>query len=522
MSKSIPDWVFKLKDKAKEKRKVNLVESYLENSTLHGVKYIVLRQAKWYQKTFWIVMLCLSTAACSQQMYRIWKKWEESPIILSFGNNMKSLSEIPFPAVTICIDSGLNKAIVDVSKNMTSLERVKLQHLAQLTCGTSDKKSNSPDTFNVSQVVDFLKLVSAPLDMSVSDCKYRTVSENCRKLFSPVLIDRGLCYTFNGLANDEIFREGVRTIKWWEDKNETFLNKWSLENGYELPEDDIHVLESLYPFVALDVGADFGLNIKTTSTLLHIVNNCPKVANGFKIILHNPVEFPHARRISYRSNVNADVSIFVRPEYITTPDEPVLYIEPTRRKCYFSDERQLKYFRYYTQDNCAVECLTNVTLQQCQCVAFYMPTTTPVPICSATNQCFRNVTKLMVKNQIEKTVCSCLPACTELSYTVENSHTYSSETTAKSSISNNTGSVNVVFTEAYFITKERKELYGKTEFLSNCGGTLGLFLGFSVLSLVEVIYYISLYFSNKRRILLSQAPSMASLDITQIKRRQTL
>ncbi|RZF36224.1 hypothetical protein LSTR_LSTR008550 [Laodelphax striatellus] len=464
INKSIPEWVHKLKEKAKEKRKVNLVESYLENSSLHGVKYIVLRRAKWYQKAFWIVMLCLSTAGCSQQMYRVWKKWEESPIILSFGNDMKSLSEIPFPAVTICIDSGLNKAIVDYSKNITSAhERKKLQHLAQLTCGISDKKNDSPETFNVSEVVDFLKLVSAPLDMSVADCKYRTVTQDCKKLFSPVLIDRGLCYTFNGLANDEIFREG-RSKSYIFASNARVFNV--SQHYYSKHFFLFHIMFSIVLFC----------------------NKCKiKVLNSIEIIiLHNPVEFPHARRISYRSNVNADVSIFVRPEYITTPDVPVLNIALNRRQCYFSNERQLKYFRYYTQDNCAVECLTDNTLDQCNCVAFYMPT------------------------------------CTELSYTVENSHTYSSETTAKSSISNNTGSVNVIFTEAYFIIKERKELFGKTEFLSSCGGTLGLFLGFSVLSLVEVIYYISLYFSNKRRILLSQASSMASIDFTQVKRRQTL
>lgn len=43
-----------------------------------------------------------------------------------------------------------------------------------------------------------------------------------------------------------------------------------------------------------------------------------------------------------------------------------------------------------------------------------------------------------------------------------------------------------------FITSQRGELYGNASFIANCGGLLGLFTGFSILSLVEVIYFATL------------------------------
>ena len=43
-----------------------------------------------------------------------------------------------------------------------------------------------------------------------------------------------------------------------------------------------------------------------------------------------------------------------------------------------------------------------------------------------------------------------------------------------------------------FLTSIRSELYGQTEFLANCGGLLGLFMGFSALSLIEIIYYLTI------------------------------
>lgn len=50
----------------------------------------------------------------------------------------------------------------------------------------------------------------------------------------------------------------------------------------------------------------------------------------------------------------------------------------------------------------------------------------------------------------------------------------------------------VFFKETQFITSERNELYGNTDFLANCGGLLGLFTGFSVISFVEIIYFLTL------------------------------
>lgn len=52
--------------------------------------------------------------------------------------------------------------------------------------------------------------------------------------------------------------------------------------------------------------------------------------------------------------------------------------------------------------------------------------------------------------------------------------------------------VQVFYAESFFRAFVKEELIGFTEFLSNTGGLLGLFMGFSVLSLVEILYFISL------------------------------
>ncbi|XP_061710717.1 pickpocket protein 28-like [Cydia pomonella] len=50
----------------------------------------------------------------------------------------------------------------------------------------------------------------------------------------------------------------------------------------------------------------------------------------------------------------------------------------------------------------------------------------------------------------------------------------------------------IYFKEPRFVSMRRSELFGLTDFLANCGGLLGLFLGFSFLSLVEIFYFCTL------------------------------
>lgn len=45
------------------------------------------------------------------------------------------------------------------------------------------------------------------------------------------------------------------------------------------------------------------------------------------------------------------------------------------------------------------------------------------------------------------------------------------------------------FKEDHFIALKRAELFGITDFIANCGGLLGLFMGVSLLSIVEIIYF---------------------------------
>jgi Amiloride-sensitive sodium channel len=58
----------------------------------------------------------------------------------------------------------------------------------------------------------------------------------------------------------------------------------------------------------------------------------------------------------------------------------------------------------------------------------------------------------------------------------------------------------IYFKKNHFMTSERTKLYGTAEFLANCGGLLGVFLGVSIMSLLEIAHFctIRFYFNRKR------------------------
>lgn len=49
--------------------------------------------------------------------------------------------------------------------------------------------------------------------------------------------------------------------------------------------------------------------------------------------------------------------------------------------------------------------------------------------------------------------------------------------------------INIFFKSSGFVGHKRSELYTNTDFLANFGGLIGMFMGASLLSLIEIFYF---------------------------------
>lgn len=176
-----------------------------------------------------------------------------------------------------------------------------------------------------------------------------------------------------------------------------------------------------------------------------------------------------------------------------------------QRQCIFASEANLSYFNTYSRKNCEMECVSILVEKTCGCVLYYMPRNfTGSSICNRKKAlCYEKVLYDIDHSGNSEFSCSCLPACFEFNYNKEMSVArlgYGSFQTQEEIfvdngaefVTNNIAVVHIFFVDNAFRSYTKGELIGFTDFLSGCGGLLGLFMGFSVISLIEIIYFLSL------------------------------
>lgn len=126
--------------------------------------------------------------------------------------------------------------------------------------------------------------------------------------------------------------------------------------------------------------------------------------------------------------MNQQIAIIIKPPAIITSENLKGY-GIDKRKCFFEDERELKYFRHYSQSNCELECYADYSLEKCGCVEYWLPRFPGTKICTLNITQFkpgcdfgeiegviqeeRVSTITGAKSQLK---CNCLPSCSSIQY----------------------------------------------------------------------------------------------------------
>ncbi|XP_075972075.1 pickpocket protein 28-like [Anticarsia gemmatalis] len=321
--------------------------------------------------------------------------------------------------------------------------------------------------------------------------------------FGEVLTSEGLCFTINTLAADEILRkENV-------DANHPYLTSskwtkhWDIERGYSAYGSDTYPAQGKHEGASPDLSITFWDGSSLHDPLCNTLNS------GLKVYLHHPADLPRSS-LYYYAVLNEQVTSMALSFSIITTSDTLRNYDPKVRQCYFNDERYLRYFKIYTANNCKMECLTNYTYASCGCVSFYMPFATKNATCKLRDQnCVIKAHDDFLQGNVDiaEDNCHCLPACNTIDYDAEilktdfnlkksiiteahaqNPEAYSSSRGRGFDFSK----LEMFFKRSQFVSINRSELFGLTDFLANIGGLLGVFLGFSFLSLVEIVYFATL------------------------------
>lgn len=490
---------------------------YCDSTSIHGIKYVGQRGRYLLEKLLWFVYVTAIFTICAILIKKTYNKWQTSPVIVTFSTTEKPISDIPFPAVTICPQTRFNTDLFNFTDvalkkmqqlNLTEEENMLFDTLS-IVCSSMFEFSDfvgfedSKKTMDDIAMLFFLGVLPDVYIKDISSVKWLGRELDFDDDFTYTYTSEGVCYTFNMLPYDEVFRDVDDYISKNSKSNQT-VRQWTLDGGY--PTDNY---SDSYPRRTFLSGMEGGLLIDAIYTNnSHLDYLCDQSLQGYKVALHHPCEIPNMDK-HFRLPLDQAVFVGIKPVMISISEELIHY-KPEDRKCFFGDEKYLYFYKHYTQENCLRECLANYTLQACGCVGFHMPSTTETETCGlGSMECMRDSKLKYLENETDaefgKGPCNCWPSCTSLSYDVETSQSSwdwhkAFEVFSRAGLSGDLPSerqshfsrLNVYYRDLQFLSSERNELYGYVDFFANVGGLLGLFIGMSVTSCVEILYFLTL------------------------------
>ncbi|XP_063697190.1 pickpocket protein 28-like [Culicoides brevitarsis] len=488
-----------------QKKKIDIIEEhfddYFVNTTLHGLKYVGMTNLSIIERLFFLVSFIFVVCLSGYFITNVYMKWVRTPIIISLDPQLSQSKDFPFPAVTIC---NMNQARNTFAKNISrdSIEYAVLTSMCHHTKLDSTFKDNIFGKW--SYVRKLILNITQPCSQLLTSCRFSGRSIDCNKIFRTILTDEGLCCTFNSLDSAYMFSRFSENNNFDSGVPRSSVF-WSPETKYNNQVFDETPRRN--PGAGVHMGLSIMLNLDFDEYFCSSSNSY-----GFKVLLHNPAETPKISNFGLLLSAGMETRLLFSPVWYSASPS-IKDIHQNVRQCIFENESKLDFFRVYTKQNCEMECEASITEQECKCRALHMPKLNDeVRICDQRDSAYR--TEYFGDDSL---LCECLPACYEISYSTE----MSSAPLLRNNMFDgdaildlkNTGILHVFLEDASFRSFTKTEFIGFTEFLSNTGGLLGLFMGFSVLSVVEIIYFSSMrpyYMHKKEKELLRKAATLVS------------
>ncbi|XP_037037296.1 pickpocket protein 28-like [Bradysia coprophila] len=395
------------------------MEQYLVNSTLHGLRYVGDRKISYFERTFFGLSFVFVILLSGYFITNVWNKWSATPMIIALNSKSTSVTDIPFPAVTIC---NMNNA--KASKVSSFVKGSFNEFLLEGLCNKRDNLSSNDFSSNWPQFREFIIDVSQSCKEMFLLCKFASKVEYCMRLFDTALTDEGLCCTFNQVHRKYLVANYNVNDEWdveVDEDNNLQPTDWTPETGYV---EKIDNFRRFYPRPGPGSGIHMGLTVVLNVNVDEY--HCSSTdSKGFKVLLHSPTETPQIQNFGFSITPGYESRVVITPR-ISDANFKIRSIPQSQRNCIFASEGNLAYFRTYSRKNCELECQSNLILEACGCVLYYMPrTSNETSICNRDDyDCYSNTMRAIEFKRNETFTCHCLPACFELSFSGEISNAH--------------------------------------------------------------------------------------------------
>ncbi|KAG6440350.1 hypothetical protein O3G_MSEX001229 [Manduca sexta] len=334
-------------------------------------------------------------------------------------------------------------------------------------------------------------------------------TRDCCEMFQPVFTNYGLCFAFNSLPLNGMTNETLPWQQWLSPNLAPAGLQWGLDVGYPKVFPPDLVMQPLRVMVAGEVN---GLSLELYLNSSEHQFSCEGNSLGFTILISAPTDHLYTSTVM-RIPMNRMTTVEVSP--ITYKTDPTLRsLAPYKRQCFFQSERRLEYYNFYTDTNCQHDLLIREAKEMCDCVLYNWPRKNIWDQICSTDRDFQCINEVNAKVEEQLIYAyyedseeqgkagegtkSCHPSCNDIIYSSQ--VFYSDLIREHGDGSPSWGNprhgevtiVNVHFYEDLFLGQHRHAQYDDYYFAGAIGGLLSLFLGFSIISVAELVYFVFL------------------------------
>ncbi|CAG9559483.1 unnamed protein product [Danaus chrysippus] len=419
---------------------------FLETSSIHGLNHLVVVGRHPFEVFLWLFMVIISVFGTVILSKTTWSRYQSSPTVVSMDRDMFAWNTT-FPCITLCPTKKLDPTkLTNYIRNANATDPDELREFITALAKANFENFNTVPYYHEISPDRYLELI---LSLAPPFAPSLTIGASGINLqIEPTITEMGLCYAINSkvaVYNSPKYRAANR----WDivtTKNFTFF---------------VHPLDG-------EVFAQ--------------LNN---ISSSYEVYIHGPLEVPDISTKRHYADENYYMKIYVTAMTVyTSPEAAKLSV--AQRRCRFLHENSLKHNSVYTYNMCRMECRLRLCLKYCKCVPFFYRNGKE-KICDVEGmQCLAKYKDDLIKLRTKdgrKVSCECLPICDDVNYIVQSHalHEWFLGTFFQWGI--------VTYPRMRY---RRDIIFGFTDVLVAVGGMAGLFLGCSVLSFMEIVYFLTL------------------------------
>lgn len=421
---------------------------WLDDTTIHGAVHVfksrsILRRVLWTLVFVGAVIGCLYTIGDQIRRYAGFP----TSTTITLTRNREGLE---FPAVTLCNFNIAQKTIAEMIEVEDAI--ADLQNVDYRGCLFNDHRSNQT-------LRDVLFEARQPLDEFVKECFFIGFVEgndtviNCS--FVPSITDAGYCYTFNGDVN---------------------ATKLFIRN----------------------IGSNYGLHLTLNINQSEYLQSTTEA--GVRVAVHNRGESPEVENNGIAVPPQRSAFIGLRPRKIIDTS--------TKKTC---GDKCLTFFQNYSLSSCRLNHYYYSIARNCGCIA----TVNDTQILHTVSSCNDNMANLgnLQNCSVSDTCCiidqliendpsdSCPSPCSYKAFDTSSSYSSVLSNKAVRKLAERTNTslsqakddivvIKIFFAELSLHTITTQDSFPFTALLSSIGGNLGLFLGASIISIIELVWFL--------------------------------